>query len=247
MFKVILWDIDNTILNFNAAEKAALTKEFLEFNFGELTDEMLAVYTEINHKMWQALERGEMSKPQILVGRFEKFFGMYGLDIDQASAFNERYQELLGETICFNDNAYEIITDLKGKVLQCAASNGTKKAQTGKLKNSGLDQLFDLIFISEDIGAEKPSVEFFDKSFEDIKAYFKENKMNSNAETDGESFDKEEVIIIGDSLTSDIKGANNAGIKSCWYNPNGLVNDKGVSVDYEIKDLHEIYDILANA
>ena len=231
MIRVILWDIDNTLLNFNKAEVAALNKDFAEFSLGELTEEMFKEYIVINKRRWQALERGEMMKPEVTVGRFVEFFSMYGIDTSVAPAFNDRYQELLGETIVFNDDAYQIINDLKGKVLQCAASNGTKKAQTGKLKNSGLGELFDLIFISEDLGAEKPSIEFFDKALADVEASIGKVSLD-------------EILMIGDSLTSDMKGANNAGVKACWYNPEGLVCDKDVQIDYEIKDLHEVYDLL---
>ena len=175
MFKIILWDIDNTLLSFDAAEKAALAKGFEEFQLGEFNEEMLKNYKEINHSLWQALERGEITKPEVLVGRFEKFFPMYGISTEYAKRFDLRYQELLGDTICFHDDAYEIVKDLKGKILQCAASNGTKVAQVRKLKNSGLDQLLDLIFISEDVGAEKPSNAFFDKAFTDITVWLKEH------------------------------------------------------------------------
>lgn len=236
MFKVILWDIDNTLLSFDAAEKAALAKGFEEFGLGEFNEEMLKNYKEINHKLWQALERGEITKPEVLVGRFEKFFPMYGISTEYAQSFDLRYQELLGDTICFHDDAYQIVKDLKGQVLQCAASNGTKVAQVRKLKNSGLDQLLDLIFISQDVGAEKPSNAFFDKAFEDIHAWLKEHNQGE--------LNLSEVLMVGDSLTSDILGANNAGITSCWYNPKGLPKDKEVQVDYEIKDLHEVYELL---
>ena len=130
-------------------------------------------------------------------------------------------------------NVHEVIyvVDLKGKVLQCATTNGTKIAQTGKLKNSGLGELFDFVFISEDVGAEKPAKEFFDKVLADIEVKIGE-------------FQLDEVLLVGDSLTSDIKGANNAGVKSCWYNPDGVPCDKDVQIDYEIKDLHEVYDLL---
>ena len=231
MIRVILWDIDNTILSFDAAEKAALNKEFEEFELGEFNDEMLQRYVSINRKYWQALERGEITKPEVLVGRFEEFFKLYNLPVEKAAAFNERYQDLLGDTICFHDDAYNIVKDFKGKVLQCAASNGTKIAQTGKLKNSGLGELFDLVFISEDVGAEKPAKEFFDKALADVEAQIG-------------AFQLDEVLMIGDSLTSDIKGANNAGVKACWYNPSGVPCDKEVQIDYEIKDLHEVYDLL---
>lgn len=236
MFKIILWDIDNTLLSFDAAEKVALAKGFEEFQFGEFNEEMLKNYKEINHKLWRKLERGEITKPEVLVGRFEEFFPIYGISPEYAQKFDLRYQELLGDTICFHDDAYEIVKDLKGKFLQCAASNGTKVAQVRKLKNSGLDQLLDFIFISEDVGAEKPSIEFFDKAFAEIREWLKAHNQAA--------LNLSEVIMVGDSLTSDILGANNAGIKSCWYNPKGLKNDKSVQVDYEIKDLHEIYEIL---
>lgn len=231
MIRVILWDIDNTLLSFNKAEVAAFSREFEEFGIGEFTEELLKDYSVINKRRWQALERGEMTKPEVTVGRFVEFFGLLGIDTSIAVAFDRRYQELLGEYIYFNDDAYEIIKDLKGKVLQCAASNGTKIAQTGKLKNSGLGEMFDLVFISEDLGAEKPAKVFFDKALADVKAQIGEVALD-------------EVLMIGDSLTSDIKGANNAGIKACWYNPEGIACDKDVQIDFEIKDLHEVYNFL---
>ena len=246
MIRVILWDIDNTILSFDAAEKAALNKEFEEFELGEFNDEMLQCYVSINRKYWQALERGEITKPEVLVGRFEEFFKLYNLPVEKAAAFNKRYQDLLGDTICFHDDAYNIVKDFKGKVLQCAASNGTKVAQVKKLKNSGLDQLFELIFISEDVGAEKPSVEFFDKVLTDASTWLRENEatcLESNGVYRGE-LKPSEVIIVGDSLTSDILGGNNAGIKTCWYNPKKLANDMNVKVDYEIQDLHEVMRLI---
>ena len=231
MIKVILWDIDNTLLSFSKAEVVALTKDFAEFGLGEFTEELLKEYMVINKRRWQALERGEMTKPEVTVGRFVEFFGLHGIDTSIAEAFDRRYQQLLGEVVFFMDDAYDIIKDLKGKVLQCAASNGTKIAQVGKLKNSGLGELFDLVFISEDVGAEKPSIEFYNKALADVEA-----KIGPVA--------LDEILMVGDSLTSDIKGANNAGIKACWYNPNGAVCEIDVQIDYEIKDLHEVYELL---
>ena len=240
MIKVILWDIDNTLLDFDLAEVAALKKGFEEFALGEFTEEMLKEYMVINKRRWQMLERGEMAKKEVVEGRFREFFEMYKLPIDKAVDFNERYQEMLGEVVYFRDNAYDIIKDLKEKVLQCAASNGTKVAQVGKLKNSGLGELFDLVFISEDVGYEKPAKEFFDKALGDSIALLREKGELGVEET----LNLDEVIIVGDSLTSDMKGGNNAGIKTCWYNPKGHLNDKGVQVDYEIKELQEVYMIL---
>ena len=110
---------------------------------------------------------------------------------------------------------------------QYAVTNGTKIAQDGKLKNSGLIDVFDEVFISEVVGYEKPAVEFFDKVFETIGEY-----------------DRSEVLIVGDSPTSDIRGGNNAGIVTCWYNPKKLPNDAGVTVDYEITDLAQVLELI---
>ena len=246
MIRVILWDIDNTLLDFNVAEEAALKQEFEEFGLGEFTEELLTEYMMINRRRWQALERGEMTKQEVTEGRFAEFFRLYGWNPSIAPAFNHRYQELLGETICFRDDGYHIVEGLKGNILQGAATNGTKRAQTGKLKNSGLGELLDLVFISEEIGAEKPAMDFFNKVMEDANAWLMEHEAEcpySGGKYLGE-LKPEEVLMVGDSLTSDMRGANNAGMIACWYNPKKMVNDKGVKIDYEIKDLHEALELL---
>jgi 2-haloacid dehalogenase len=225
--KVVLWDIDGTLLNFAAAEKAAIHKCFALHGLGECSDEMLGRYTEINHKYWKALERGEMTKPEILVGRFVEFFEAYGLDVSKAPAFNEDYQINLGDTVCFEDHALEVIHALVPQVKQYAVTNGTRVAQKRKLSNSGLDKLLEKAFISDEIGIEKPMIGFFEAVWAEIG-----------------SFAGDEVMIIGDSLTSDMQGGVNAGILTCWYNPKGLANSSGLKIDYEIKDLEEVLDII---
>ena len=227
MIKVLLWDVDGTLLDFQAAEKAAMKKCFEVCGIGECTDEMIARYSKINKKYWEMLERGEITKPQVLVGRFEEFFASEGIVTDCAPEFNKEYQVRLGDTICFCDDGYELVKSLKGQVKQYAVTNGTKVAQDRKLTKSGLIDLFDDVFISEVLGIEKPGVGFFEKVWESIGKY-----------------ESDEVMIIGDSLTSDIQGGNNAGILCCWYNPKGAVNDKGVRVDYEINDLQKVKEIL---
>jgi YjjG family noncanonical pyrimidine nucleotidase len=225
--KVVLWDIDGTLLNFAAAEKAAIRKCFETHGLGECTDSMLAEYVEINHKYWKMLERGELTKPEVLVGRFQEFFEGQGLDVSVAPSFNEEYQVRLGDTVCFEEKGLEVIKHLKGKVLQCAVTNGTKVAQKRKLANSGLDQLLDHIFISDEIGIEKPMIGFFEAVWDKIGR-----------------FSKEEVLIVGDSLTSDMQGGVNAQILTCWYNPQKAANTSGLSLDYEIHYLEQVLDIL---
>lgn len=227
MIKVLLWDIDGTILDFLAAERVAIKKCFEIFGLGICTDEMVDNYSKINCRYWEMLERGEMTKPEILVGRFREFFGTIGVDISVADSFNAEYQVRLGDTICYKPKAREMVDYYKGKKIQCAVTNGTIIAQKKKLSASGLNQVFDHIFISEEVGCEKPGKAFFDKVFEVIGEY-----------------NTSEVMIIGDSLTSDIRGGNNAGIITCWYNPGHLANNKNEKVVYEIDNLEKIKDIL---
>ena len=227
MIKVILWDVDATLLDFLAAEKAAIRFCFEKHELGMCTDEMLARYTVINKRYWEMLERGEMSKAEILVNRFKEFFESEGIETDCEESFNADYQVALGDTICFRDNGYELVKKLQGSYRQFVVTNGTFVAQERKLRKSGIGELVEESFISDLIGYEKPSIEFFDYVFDKIGKY-----------------DKEEVIIVGDSLTSDIQGGNNAGIVCCWYNPNHLENTKNVKIDYEIDDLWQLEEIL---
>ncbi len=227
MIKVILWDVDGTLLDFIAAEKNALRSTFAHFGLGKLTDEDIKLYSGINHSYWKRLEKGELTKPEILRGRFADFFALKNIEFDDFDATNSEYQVRLGDTVCFNDDSYNIIKGLKGKVKQYVVTNGTKVAQDRKLSKSGFVDLFDGIFISETMGAEKPSILFFDKVFEQIGHY-----------------EKDEVLIVGDSPSSDMRGGNNAGIVCCWYDCGKEQLPDDVRVDYTVTDLHQVLDIL---
>ena len=227
MISTILWDVDGTLLDFIAAEKAAIKTLFGEFNLGQCSDEMIKRYSEINKTYWQRLERGEITKQEVLVGRFKEFFKSEGIDISVVEEFNSLYQIRLGDTIVYHDDSLEIIKSLQGRVRQYVVSNGTVEAQSKKLRLSGLGELVDGIFLSEHIGVEKPNIEFFDKVLEEIKPA-----------------DRSSILIVGDSLTSDIQGGNNAGIVTCWYNPLGDKAPDKYRIDYEISDLHQIYEII---
>lgn len=230
MIKVILWDIDGTLLNFEQAEKQALQTCFSVFGLGICTDEMLARYIAINQKYWKRMEQGAITKQQVLVERFQEFFEAEGLTMNQVQAFNEEYQVRLGDAACFHDDGYELVQELKPVVKQYAVTNGTLVAQKGKLRKSGLDRLLDGVFISDQIGVEKPDIRFFDWVFETIGPY-----------------KKNEVMIVGDSQTSDMQGGNNVGILCCWYNRRESKKEDGLKIDYEITDLRQVKKILKDS
>ena len=223
MINSVLWDVDGTLLDFNAAERAAIRAMFAAFGLGECTDAMLARYSEINVSFWQRLERNELPKVRVLTGRFEQFFGEYGIRTDIVPEFNAKYQLALGDTIVYRDDSLNIIKALKGRAKQYVVSNGTVAAQTKKLERSKLGELMDGVFLSEELGVEKPNVRFFEKVFSVIQP----NDLST-------------VMIVGDSLTSDIQGGMNAGIRTCWYNPERNQVPENYRPDYVISDLHEL-------
>lgn len=227
MIKTVLWDVDATLLDFNAAERAAIKALFLEFSLGECTESMLKHYSDINTGFWKRLEKNEISREQVLTGRFEQFFNEYGIGTEIVRDFNNRYQLKLGDTIVYRDNSPEVIKALKGKVRQYVVSNGTVAAQTKKLEKSGLGKLMDGVFLSEELGIEKPNAGFFEKVFSAIHPE-----------------DLSTVMIVGDSLTSDMQGGINANIKTCWYNPEGKPLPEQYQIDHIISDLHEVVDLV---
>lgn len=227
MYKYLLWDIDGTVLDFFASESYAIKTLFKKYGIGECSDEMVSLYSKINTKYWQMLERNELTKPEILIGRFREFFGRIGVDVSIVEDFNRDYQLTLGDYIEFVDNARDILLSQKGKYVLAAVTNGTRVAQEKKLRLSGLNEIFDAVFISEDVGAEKPNTEFFDYVFE---------KLGITR--------KAEAVIIGDSLTGDMKGGFMSGIDTCWYNPYHKPNTLDIPVTYEIDNLGKIRDFI---
>lgn len=227
MYQYLLWDIDGTVLDFLASEAYAIRALFQQYGLGACSDDMLRAYSGINVRYWEALERNELTKPEILVGRFRDFFSQYGLDPALAEPFNRDYQAALGDHLVFVPHAEEALRAEKGRYTLIAVTNGTKAAQTKKLARSGLDQVFDRVFISEDVGVEKPNAAYFERVFRAV----------------GIS-DRRQALLIGDSLTSDMKGGQNAGIDACWYNPSHAANALHIPVTYEIDDLGKLAGIL---
>ncbi len=224
-FQTLLLDADNTLFDFTAGERIALETAFLQHGC-PLTEDIYKNYERINVDLWKKYEQGLMDRRTVIYSRFGLLFQEIGIKIDGV-AFEDVYQELLGQQHILLPNAQEVIDYLHVKYKLYIVTNGVTATQMRRLKDSGLDRYMEGIFVSEATGYQKPMKEFFDYCFERIPG-----------------FEAEKSLIIGDSLSSDIKGGNNAGIMTCWYNPLRLKKEADIKVDYEIQSLTELYQFL---
>ena len=198
--KAILYDVDGTLLDFETQEEVALSYCFKKYNLGELSEEKLELYKRINLGYWEMFEKNLITKEKLVVKRFEDYLEALGVKLN-AEEVNDTYFSKLGDTIVFKDNSYELVKSLKGKIKQYVVTNGAIRVQKTKLAKSGFDKLMDDVFISDEVGYQKPRKEFFDA----IK-----NRLGDVA--------NDEILIVGDSLTSDMKLADNCNLISCFYN-----------------------------
>lgn len=229
-YEYLLWDVDGTLLDFEYSMRVSLYKSLKKI--GVLaTDELIDRYSQINDGWWKRLERGEVTKAQLLPGRFTDLFEEYGIECTDLSAYLADFQENLGCEYQLMENALEVCRKLKDRGYhQFVVTNGVTKTQENKLKLSGLADTMEELFISEKLGAPKPHKEFFDACFERIAQIYPD-------------FDKSKAIIIGDSLSSDIQGGVNAGIDTCFFSPdNG--DTKEMMVTYKISTLEEIFEVV---
>lgn len=222
---VVLLDLDNTILDFNTAERHALSRAFAELGL-PFDDEIAALYHRINIQHWEMLEDGVLTRAQVLTQRFEALFKELGIegDGDRTQAL---YESRLSEGHWFLPGAEELLESLSGPYRLFICSNGTQRVQDGRIGSAGIAKYFEKIFISEHMGANKPEALYFERCFREIPGFRREN-----------------AIILGDSLTSDIRGGKNAGVLTCWYNPTGKTNAGPIYPDYEIASLGEFEGLL---
>ncbi len=226
-YTTLLLDVDDTLLDFLKCEEHAFLKtcEAYKILNGE---KIYPRYSEINDNVWKELELGLITRKEVVVARFERLFKEIGVDFDPAQ-FNFEYRKNLSGFYFFLNGAEDFLKQIKGKFQLCAMTNGIKFVQDIRLKESGLTNYFDKIFISEESGYAKPDRRFFDWAIE---------RTNEQ--------DRTKILMIGDSLTSDMLGGKNAGIDTCWFNIRNKENHLNLDLTFEVKSHPEILKILFN-
>ncbi len=224
-FDAILLDVDGTLLDFNRSEELGIKKLLEHFGFPPLP-EYADAYHRINESYWRAFERGEIAKEQLVTERFVRFFESMGKRADGREAENF-YRACLDGTAFLVEGALELCGWLKERYALYIVTNGTSSTQYKRLALSGIDKYVKDVFVSEDAGSQKPQRAYFDYCFARMPG-IKPGRM----------------LLIGDSLSSDIRGGLGAGCRVCWFNPQGAPLPEDIHPDYVVEKLSQVKDIL---
>lgn len=225
MIKVVLIDVDNTLLDFNECARQSMKKSFrmCELPYDE---DKYAVFMKINDHLWEEVERRTLTKEELLKIRWKLIFKELDISED-GPTFEKIFHSFIAESHCLVKGARELLEYISNKYRVFFATNGFTLSQKNRIELAGLRSFAEDIFVSESIGCNKPERGFFDYCFA---------KIGDVA--------KDEVIMIGDSLTADIEGAASYGISTCWYNYDGITPDIAVKPDFTVNRLEEIKFIL---
>ncbi len=224
-YKFILFDADGTLLDFHRSEAEAVGEAMSLYGI-EPSAENIELYSQINDGLWKKLERGEIEKSVLLYHRFELLAEALDIKINARIMAND-YMRLLSQKGYLLDGAGQMCQKLYGKAKMYIVTNGVEFIQRGRYAACGIDKYFDDVFISDHIGSEKPSVKYFEYVLEHIAG-----------------FDKSEAVIVGDSLTSDMRGGLNFGIDTVWYDPNGKNAPDDMKLTYIAKSFEEVVEFL---
>ncbi len=225
-YKVILFDADETLFDFKKAEKEAFKNTMIDFGIDYDESYHFNTYEEINSAIWKELEQGLITQEKLKTERFRRFIDRLDMNFDE-NEFASTYMKYLGDGSFLFEGALELIEDLSNKYILSIVTNGLTIVQERRIKKSVIAKYFKDIVISEEIGISKPHPDIF------------EHAINNLGE-----FSKDEILMIGDNLSSDIKGGINYNIDTCWYNPNKVENTSNLTPTYEMTDYKEIRSLL---
>ena len=226
-YKVILFDADETLFDFKKAEKEAFKNTMIEFGVSYDESYHFNIYKEINTAIWKELEEGLITQEKLKTERFRRFIEKIEMDFNE-NDFANTYMKYLGEGSFLFEGAKELIEDLSDKYILSIVTNGLTAVQERRVKKSVIAKYFKDIVISEEVGISKPNPEIFEYALSNI-----------------EGVNKNEILMIGDSLSSDIRGGINYGIDTCWFNIHKEKNNSGLSPTYEVSSYKELADLLS--
>ncbi len=225
MYQWLLFDADGTLFDYDRAEAEALKQSFAQLGYGFKPDFSQA-YRQINAGLWADFERGEITQAKLKIERFRSLCESLGLAADPAD-LSQRYLRNLALGTYLVDGAEGVVKSLAGRYRLAIITNGLKDVQRPRFASSAIHDYFSVIIISEEVGSAKPDGQIFDVAF----AHMGWPR-------------KEEVLMIGDSLSSDIIGGINYGIDTCWFNPNRLAQPPDLDIRYQITDLDQLLPLL---
>lgn len=226
-YNFLFFDLDHTLLDFDAAEEVALTKLLEEYQVIDIKA-YKDYYKPMNQNLWKQLEGGDISKADLVNSRFALLFAHFGVTVD-GRQLAEGYQKHLKDQGQVYAGAKELLADLTAQGYNLyAATNGIATIQQGRLQASGLAPYFKAIFISEQSGSQKPKKAFYDWMTQQVSNY-----------------QPDQGLMIGDSLSADVQGGINAGMDTLWYNPKHLLNNSPVHPTYEVSDYQALLNCIA--
>ncbi|WP_242221595.1 YjjG family noncanonical pyrimidine nucleotidase [Bacillus cereus group sp. BfR-BA-01380] len=225
-YEVIIFDADETLFDFKKSEKDALKKTMLACNIEYDESYHLEVYKDINTAIWKELEDGRITQKKLSIERFKRLSNKLNTEFNEVE-FAQLYMKHLSHASFLYDESITLVESLHQEYRLSIITNGLKDVQDNRIRKSTIAKYFEDIVVSEDVKVSKPDSKIFEHALNNIK-----------------HTDKSKVLMVGDSLTSDIQGGINFGIDTCWFNPNKIINTSELTPTYEISNLMELKNIL---
>jgi 2-haloacid dehalogenase len=227
-YEVIIFDADDTLFDFKKSEREAFKNAMVEFDIEYDENHHLKIYQDINTAIWKEFEQGLITQEKLKVERFKRLSDKLNAGFDE-NKFAKAYIKHLAEASFLFEESLELVESLHKDYKLTIVTNGLTDVQSKRIRKSDIAKYFETVVISEEIKTAKPAPEIFEHAIKDIN-----------------NIDKSKILVVGDSLSSDIQGGINFGVDTCWYNPFKLVNNTNIKPTYEISSLIELKDILSS-
>lgn len=225
-YEIIIFDADDTLFDFRKSERDAFKNTMIEFNIEYNENYHLKIYSNINTTIWKEFEYGLITQKELKIERFKRLSDKLNINFDEVE-FAKSYMKHLSFASFLYDDSTSLIESLHKNYRLSIITNGLTDVQNRRIRKSAIAKYFEDIVISEEVQVSKPDSKIFELALNNMKYT-----------------DKSKVLMVGDSLTSDIQGGINFGIDTCWFNPDKITNKTGMKPNYEISNLTDLKDIL---